>query len=150
MSVCVLDPPLWLCNIVFSHACACACGAADCASCCARVQPIKVHTGTLTHSQSSTSLALCTAISPFFCLCIPPSSSLYDISAIIIGWQRVALPLCVSYWIVAVEHRVFCWFVYFCIFLLLQIEAISLQKATISFWRNFGFNRIHEQFENNT
>lgn len=45
-------------------------------------------------SQSSTSFALCTAMSPFFYLCIPPSTSPYDISAIIIGWQRVALPVC--------------------------------------------------------
>lgn len=145
MSVSVLNPPLWLYNIVFSHACACACGAADCASCCARVQPIKVHTGMLAHNLLHPLLSALPSL-PFSISAFPrPPSHMTFLPSL---YGRGSHFLCVSYWILAVDHQVFFLFILF--FLLLQIEAILLQKATISFWKNFGFNRIQEQFENNT
>lgn len=105
MSVCVVNPPLWLYNIVFSHACACACGAADCASCCARVQPIKVHTGMLAHNLLHSLLSALPSL-PFSISAFPRPPP---------HMTFLHFP-CVSYWILAVDHQGFCFclFYFFC------------------------------------
>lgn len=96
-------------------------------------------------SQSSTSFALCTAISPFFYLCIPPSTSPYDISAIIIGWQRVALPVCQLLDFSSGSSRFF--FVYFIFFAIANwgnltsesnnffLEKLWIQQNSRAIWK---------------
>lgn len=105
---------------------------ADCASYCARVQPIKVHIGTLalclclylSHSLLCAHLSLFPSIFPF-----PYFSSPYDISAVL-RQLLCTSPLCVS----AIGF-----YQGSLSFLLLQIEAAALQKITVPLGENFGF-----------
>lgn len=108
---------------------------ADCTSYCARVQPIKVHIGTLAlflWLYLSCSLLLppppFSSIFPF-----PYFSSLYDISAVL-RQLLCTSPVCISYWILPGEPLPFA----------IANQSIDTSENNSSSWTNFGFHTLQK------